>query len=185
MIHISYYITLSTTLANPIIITIIAIPSFLNHSFPFFIVQRLQILIRKVFRDATRNIKIPGSEVIGIPLFAAMNGKNTREYSQRVEPSSLGNWKSPQSLNLTLFLCVCSLVLYSSTTFSSTSTLWHSYVSAPSQNRRYIKPRRSWWFSFVYLQTINHFLPHSSFICFHTIWSWLSCLFVFQIVIRK
>ena len=38
-------------------------------------------------------MKIPGSEVIGIPLFAAMNGKNTREYSQRVEPSSLGGRK--------------------------------------------------------------------------------------------
>lgn len=54
---------------------------------------KLQILIRKVFNDATRNIKIPGCEVVAVPLFAALNPKDTRDYSQRVEPSATGGKK--------------------------------------------------------------------------------------------
>ena len=101
------FISLPTILANLIMI-----------SLPFFLFtaywQRLQILIRNVFRDAIRNIKIPGSEVIGIPLFAAMNGKNTREYSQRVEPSSLGMHISLILVHLSfLFFIYLHLHLYS------------------------------------------------------------------------
>ena len=55
--------------------------------------RKLQTLIRKMFRDATRRIVIPGSEVIAVPLFAALNGKISSDYSQRVEPSAVGGHK--------------------------------------------------------------------------------------------
>ena len=48
--------------------------------------KKLQALIRCVFRDAIRRIKVPGCEVVAVPLFAALNGKNSADYSQRVEP---------------------------------------------------------------------------------------------------
>jgi hypothetical protein len=48
--------------------------------------RKLQALIRAVFRDATRKIKVPGCEIVAVPLFAPLNGRNSADYSQRVEP---------------------------------------------------------------------------------------------------
>jgi hypothetical protein len=42
---------------------------------------------------ARRSIRIPGSEVIPVPLFHPLNGKNPRDYVARVEPSSRGGEK--------------------------------------------------------------------------------------------
>lgn len=54
---------------------------------------KLQTLIDAVFRDAVRRIKISGSNVVGVPLSVVMNGKNTKDYCARVEPSALGGHK--------------------------------------------------------------------------------------------
>jgi hypothetical protein len=54
---------------------------------------RVQEMIRQVFRLATQTIKIPGSEVIAVPLFEVLDGKNTADYCQRVEPSAVGGEK--------------------------------------------------------------------------------------------
>lgn len=40
-----------------------------------------------------RTIRIPGSQVIPVPLFNALDGKNSRDYIARVEPSSRGGKK--------------------------------------------------------------------------------------------
>jgi hypothetical protein len=55
--------------------------------------ERLQILIRRIFEQATKRIKVPGTEVVAVPLFAAMNGKDSADYKERVEPSARGGKK--------------------------------------------------------------------------------------------
>ena len=40
-----------------------------------------------------RNIKISGSEVIPVPFFNVLDGKTTRDYVARVEPSAQGGRK--------------------------------------------------------------------------------------------
>lgn len=57
---------------------------------------QLQLLIRKIFLLATRSISIPGVDVVAVPLFAALDGQNTTDYSQRVEPSATGGMKMAQ-----------------------------------------------------------------------------------------
>lgn len=54
---------------------------------------RLQSAIKKVYELATRRIRIPGVEVIPVPLFKALDGQDTRDYVQRVEPSPQGGRK--------------------------------------------------------------------------------------------
>ena len=60
--------------------------------------RKLQLVIRKVFQLASQQITIPGSEVIAVPLFLALNGKNTSDYVQRVEPSAAGGEKMARLL---------------------------------------------------------------------------------------
>ena len=55
--------------------------------------KKLQLIISKLFHYATKEIKIEGSKVIGIPLFQVLNGKNSKDYIQRVEPSAMGGKK--------------------------------------------------------------------------------------------
>ena len=57
--------------------------------------SRLQSAIRRVFELATKRIRIPGVEVIALPLFEALDGSDTRDYVQRVEPSPKAVAKSP------------------------------------------------------------------------------------------
>ena len=40
-----------------------------------------------------RNINIPGTQVVPVPLFHALDGKTTNDYVARVEPSSQGGRK--------------------------------------------------------------------------------------------
>lgn len=51
---------------------------------------KLQKLIQIIFKLATQRVRVPGTEVVAVPLYEAMNGKNTRDYCQRVEPSPQG-----------------------------------------------------------------------------------------------
>ena len=51
---------------------------------------RLQAGIEAAFKDATCKIKIDGTEVVPFPLFEVLDGTNTEDYLQRVEPSPSG-----------------------------------------------------------------------------------------------
>lgn len=55
--------------------------------------SKLQSAIRAVFRLATSRISIPGTEVIPFPLYEVLNGSDTEDYLQRVEPSPEGGRK--------------------------------------------------------------------------------------------
>jgi hypothetical protein len=55
--------------------------------------EKLQSLIRRIYEDATKRIKVPGTEVVAVPLFAALDGTHTEDYIQRVEPSARGGEK--------------------------------------------------------------------------------------------
>ncbi|KAL7535671.1 hypothetical protein ACHAWF_005229, partial [Thalassiosira exigua] len=54
---------------------------------------KVQLLIRKIFEEATCTIKIPGSEVVPIPLFHTLDGTRSEDYIARVEPSAAGGRK--------------------------------------------------------------------------------------------
>jgi len=60
--------------------------------------QKLQCAIRTAFRLATQKIKIPGTEVVAVPLFETLDGNNTDDYEQRVEPSPQGGRKMAREL---------------------------------------------------------------------------------------
>mmetsp|Transcript_32458 Transcript_32458/g.79042 ORF Transcript_32458/g.79042 Transcript_32458/m.79042 type:complete len:340 (+) Transcript_32458:186-1205(+) len=64
--------------------------------------KKLQTLIRKVFELATEKINIPGTEVVAFPLFKVLDGKNTNDYDNRVEPSVQGGAKMGRAL----FRCI-------------------------------------------------------------------------------
>lgn len=49
--------------------------------------QLMQHLISELFKRATSKIKVPGVKIVPIPMFEAMDGKNTDDYDNRVEPS--------------------------------------------------------------------------------------------------
>ena len=60
--------------------------------------EKIQLLIRKAFHEATSLIHIPGVDVIPVPLFHALNGKDTTDYVARVEPSAQGGTKMAEYL---------------------------------------------------------------------------------------
>ena len=55
-------------------------------------------MIKKVFELGTSRIKIPGTEVVPFPLFEVLDGKDTNDYLQRVEPSPQGGAKMARAL---------------------------------------------------------------------------------------
>lgn len=59
---------------------------------------KLQLLTRKMYELATRRIQIDGVEVIPLPLFEGLDGKDPADYVQRVEPSSAGGQKMARLL---------------------------------------------------------------------------------------
>ena len=65
--------------------------------------SRLQSAIRQVFELATRRIRIPGVDVHAFPLFEVLDGSDTRDYAQRVEPSPRGGAKMAAGLCDALF----------------------------------------------------------------------------------
>jgi hypothetical protein len=54
---------------------------------------KLELIIRRVYELGTCKIRVPGTSVIPIPLFEVLNGKDTKDYIQRVEPSVQGGRK--------------------------------------------------------------------------------------------
>lgn len=54
---------------------------------------KLQLLIRKMFVEATSKISIPNTVVVPVALFDALDGSNSRDYVARVEPSVIGGEK--------------------------------------------------------------------------------------------
>jgi hypothetical protein len=59
---------------------------------------KVQLLIRKMFEEATSRIQIPGSTVIPIPLFVPLDGTRSEDYVARVEPSASGGRKMAEYL---------------------------------------------------------------------------------------
>jgi hypothetical protein len=59
---------------------------------------KLQALIRKIYNDSIRHIRIQGSQVIPVPLFQVMDGKASDDYVARVEPSTAGGRKMAEFL---------------------------------------------------------------------------------------
>lgn len=55
--------------------------------------HKLQLLLRKVYELATTKITIKNTTVVPVPFFEALDGTNTDDYVQRVEPSSQGGQK--------------------------------------------------------------------------------------------
>ena len=55
--------------------------------------SKLQCFIKKTFEEATSNIEIEGCEVIPVPLFNVLDGKDSDDYVARVEPSARGGKK--------------------------------------------------------------------------------------------
>lgn len=55
--------------------------------------EKLQLCIRKIFEYATSQIKIDGVKVIPVPMYEILNGKDTKDYVARVEPSVQGGDK--------------------------------------------------------------------------------------------
>lgn len=53
----------------------------------------LQLLIQQMYERATSQIRIDGTEVVPCPLYTALDGTNTHDYAQRVEPSHTGGGK--------------------------------------------------------------------------------------------
>lgn len=54
---------------------------------------KLQLIMREVFKRATCKVHLPGTTVVPIALYEALDGKNTADYVQRVEPSAAGGRK--------------------------------------------------------------------------------------------
>jgi hypothetical protein len=55
--------------------------------------KRLQLIIDQIFKNATSRISIPGTQVIPVALSQALDGSNTDDYCERVEPSATGGAK--------------------------------------------------------------------------------------------
>lgn len=52
----------------------------------------------RVFALATSQIRIKGTEVVPFPLFRVLDGSDTRDYVERVEPSPQGGAKMARAL---------------------------------------------------------------------------------------
>eukprot|EP01062_Namystynia_karyoxenos_P036916 TRINITY_DN26889_c0_g1_i1.p1 TRINITY_DN26889_c0_g1~~TRINITY_DN26889_c0_g1_i1.p1 ORF type:complete len:366 (+),score=87.89 TRINITY_DN26889_c0_g1_i1:67-1164(+) len=80
----------------------------------------LQFRMRYVYQLATRSLSVPGTEVVPVHLAEALDGKDTGDYLQRVEPSSQGGRKMAQ-----LILSKLGLVEYTpAVPYSCPCTVW-------------------------------------------------------------
>jgi hypothetical protein len=89
--------------------------------------QKLQTLIRRGFVEATSKITIPGVEVVPVPLFNVLDGKNSRDYVARVEPSSQGGRKMAEYFLDILMYSTTTCPTYGSTT--TTTPVEASYMA--------------------------------------------------------
>ena len=60
--------------------------------------KKLQTVIKRIYELAVKSISIPGTKVVAVPLFSALDGTNTSDYVQRVEPSAAGGRKIAELL---------------------------------------------------------------------------------------
>jgi hypothetical protein len=60
---------------------------------------KLQQIIQKLYAAATMNIRLSGTQVIPVPLFAVLDGNETTDYVQRMEPSVSGGLKIARLLS--------------------------------------------------------------------------------------
>uniref|UniRef100_A0A0G4FG23 Uncharacterized protein n=1 Tax=Chromera velia CCMP2878 TaxID=1169474 RepID=A0A0G4FG23_9ALVE len=60
--------------------------------------RKLQTIIRKVFELATSQIRLKGTEVVPVPLFHVLDGSDSRDYDNRVEPSAEGGAKMAEAI---------------------------------------------------------------------------------------
>jgi hypothetical protein len=61
--------------------------------------KKLQSVIRKLYSAATAQIRVPGTQVVPVPLFAVLDGDESADYVQRVEPSAQGGLKIARLLS--------------------------------------------------------------------------------------
>merc|ERR1719240_599245 len=52
--------------------------------------EKLQLIMREVYRRGVSRITLDGVPVIPVPLYEALDGKDTNDYVARVEPSAQG-----------------------------------------------------------------------------------------------
>lgn len=55
--------------------------------------EKLQAAIKQIFIHATNKITIPDCDVVPFPMFEVLNGTDTNDYFERVEPSNQGGRK--------------------------------------------------------------------------------------------
>jgi hypothetical protein len=58
----------------------------------------LQLLIQSMYTNGTRSVQVQGVEMVYLPMFQVLNGKDTRDYAMRVEPSPQGGHKMAQAI---------------------------------------------------------------------------------------
>merc|ERR1711879_147407 len=58
----------------------------------------LQGMIRQVYEEGTKKVKIDGCKTVYLPFFEILNGKNTLDYTMRVEPSASGGAKMGRAI---------------------------------------------------------------------------------------
>lgn len=64
---------------------------------------KLQDVIRQVYHHGVCQIEIPGSNVRPLPLYETLNGKDSTDYTQRVEPSVKGGSKMARAIAQKMF----------------------------------------------------------------------------------
>jgi hypothetical protein len=65
--------------------------------------DKLQTFIRKMYSDVITTIQIKDTEMVYVPLYRILNGKNTDDYVARVEPSVVGGQKMAEYIYANLF----------------------------------------------------------------------------------
>lgn len=60
--------------------------------------EKLQVVMRKVYSWGVSQLTIPGVEVVPLPLYEVLDGKDTTDYVQRVEPSVTGGRKMAEAI---------------------------------------------------------------------------------------
>ena len=96
-----------------------ALEALRYNSFP----AKLQLMIRKTFELATSRIDIAGTDVIPVPLFTVLDGKQSEDFVARVEPSAIGGGKMARF--------ILDIIRRQSSNYDSTN-MRANYISAPT-----------------------------------------------------
>ena len=76
-------------------------------------IAKLQLVIKTLFERIERaGFHVPGTQVEAFPLFGVLDGKNTGDYVQRVEPSVSGGRKLAAALLLAIGLVLIPVCVY-------------------------------------------------------------------------